>query len=100
MCFYCVGEELFDTLSKAVKVSIKEILKESKSTTNATEELNETNVNVNVSELLKKNGTVDSTLIKTVGGFNLKHNKKQFPLGDDSDSDIWNDFIMNGEKRW
>ena len=46
---------------------------------------------------MNKNEVIHSSLIRPIAKLLVPKNKSQFRLLDDSDSDNWNDYKMNGE---
>ena len=91
-------KELFKPTTKAVTDSNQKLLEESKSTRKAIEGLCDSNVHVKTSELMRKNGVIHSCFIRPIAKLLVPTNKSQFRLYDDPDSDIWNDYVTNGEK--
>ena len=89
--------ELFEPNTKAFEDKSEKLLEESKSTTKALEEMNESNVHVKDLELMKKNGKIDTSLSRPLATL-LVQNKSHFRLYDDLDSDNWNDYRKNGKK--
>ena len=91
-------KELFEPISKADTDSNQKILEESKCTTKAIQNLDESNNYVKTLESLNKSEAVHSSLIRPVAKLLVPKNKSQFRLADEPDSDNWNDCRMNGEK--
>ena len=89
---------LFEPITKAVTDSNQKLLEESKSTTNAIMELDESNKYGKTLESINKNGVIHSSLIRPIAKLLVPKNKSQFRLSDDSDGDNWNDYKMNREK--
>ena len=91
-------KELFELITKAITDNSQKLLEETKSTTKTIDELDESNVPVKASELLNKNGVLDSRLIRPIEKLLVPTKKSNFRLYDDPDSDNWNGYIMNGKK--
>ena len=90
--------ELFEPITKAVTDSNHKLLEETKSTTKAIEELDETNVHVKVLDFLNKNWVTHSSLTRPIAKLLAPTEENQYRFYDDPDCDIWNDYIMEGEK--
>ena len=70
-----------------------------KPTTKAIEASYESNIQVKALEEMNKNGVFLSNSVKPIVKLLVPTNKSQFRLYDDPDSDNWNDYVMNVEKR-
>ena len=71
-------KELFDPLTKAVTDTSQKLLDETKSTTKAFDELDESNVHVKVLELTNKKGVIGSSLIRPIAKILVATNEIQF----------------------
>ena len=91
-------KDLFEPITKTVSDSNQKILEGAKSNTKAIENLEETNKYVKTLESLNKNEIILSKLIRPIAKLSVPKNKSQFRLLGDPDSDICNDYKMNGEK--
>ena len=96
--FHYKIKEPIEPITKAVTDSNQKLLEETKSYTKANEVLKESNIQIKHIELMKRNGVIDSILIRPIAKYLVPSNKSQFRLHDGPDSDNWNDYIMNGEK--
>ena len=96
--FHYDTKELFEPIIKALEDNNQKLLEETKSTTKEIEEMDESNFHVKPSEILNRNGVILSSLIRPTAKLLVPTNRSQFWLNDELNSDIWKDFVVNGEK--
>ena len=90
--------ELFETITKAVTDGHQNLPKETKSTTKADMELDESKKYIKTLESLNKNEVISSSFIRPLAKLLVPKNKSQFRLKDDPDSDNWKVYKKNCEK--
>ena len=91
-------KELIEPITKAVTDSNQKTLEETKCTTKAIMELDESRKYIKTLESMNENEVIHSSLIRPIAKLLVPKNKSQFRLLDDLDSDQWNDYKMKGEK--
>ena len=91
-------KELFEPITKAVTDSNQKLHDETKSTTKAIENLDESEKNNKTLESRNEHEVLHSSLIRPIAKLLVPRNKSQFRLLDDPVSDKWNAYKMNGEK--
>ena len=89
------AKELFQPIRNAVTDTIQKLLDETKSTAKAIEGLEDSNVNVKVSEFLNKIGVIVSSLIRPKSKLLALTNKSQLQLYEDPDGDNWIKYVLN-----
>ena len=96
--FHYDTKDVLEPTTKAVIDTSQKLLEETKSTTKAIEELDESNIHLNALELMVKNGVFHSSLIRPIAKLLVPTIDSQFRFFDDPDSNNWNDYTMNREK--
>ena len=82
-CFHYNIEELFERISRAVTDGNQKIHERTDSNTKAIEELDESNVHINVLKLMYENGIIHSSLIGPIAELLVPTNKSQFWIYND-----------------
>ena len=73
--FHYEIKEFFEPITEAVTDSCQKLLEETNSNTKAVEQLDESNVQIEVSELINKNSVFRSSLIRPIANYQFQFKK-------------------------